>query len=76
MKRNINLWTELVLQESPILTESAAELLYFRAATAWGHNQILQIPNGSGGWVDLTKLYEQCKIMSLLKGEHNGNKES
>ena len=57
------------MQESPILTESAAELLYFRAATAWGHNQILQIPNGAGGWVDLTKLYEQCKLLSILKGE-------
>jgi hypothetical protein len=69
MNRNINLWTELVMQESPILTESAAELLYFRAATAWGHNQTLEIPNGIGGWVDLTKLYEQFKLLSILKGE-------
>ena len=64
------------MQESPILTESAAQLLYYRAVTAWATNTKFEIANGIGGWVDLTKLYEQCKIMSLLKGEYNGNKES
>ena len=65
-------WSDLVMQQSPILTESAAELLYFRAATAWGSGYQLTIPDGIGGNVDLTKLYEQFKILSLLKGEHNG----
>jgi len=59
------------MQESPILTESAAQLLYYRAVTAWATNTKFEIANGMGGWVDLTKLYEQCKIMSLLKGEYN-----
>lgn len=68
-------WSELVMQHSPILTESAAELLYFRAATAWGSGHQLTIPDGIGGNVDLTKLYEQFKILSLLKGEHNGQTE-
>jgi hypothetical protein len=76
MPPNIKIWTELVMQESPILTESAAQLLYYRAVTAWATNTKFEIANGIGGWVDLTKLYEQCKIMSLLKGEYNGNKES
>ena len=67
MNQNIDLWTELVMQQSPILSESAAELLYFRAATAWGHNQKFEIANGIGGWVDLTKLYEQFKLLSILK---------
>ena len=70
MPPSINLWVELVMQESPILTESAAELLYFRAVTAWSHNQKLEIANGMGGWVDLTKLYEQCKLLSILKENH------
>lgn len=70
MNLNINLWTELVMQQSPILSESAAELLYFRAATAWGHDQKLEIADGIGGWVDLTKLYEQFKLLSLLKENH------
>lgn len=58
------------MQQSPILTESAAELLYYRAVTAWGHDQKLEIANGVGGWVDLTKLYEQCKLLSILKENH------
>ena len=70
MPPSIKLWTELVMQESPILTESAAGLLYYRAATAWGSNQKYEIPNGIGGWVDLTKLYEQCKLLSILKENH------
>jgi len=71
MPPSIDLWVELVMRESPILTESAAELLYFRAVTAWSQNQKLEIANGVGGQVDLTKLYEQCKIISLLKGDVN-----
>jgi hypothetical protein len=70
MPPSINLWVELVMQESPILTESAAELLYYRAVTAWSHNQKLEITNGIGGWVDLTNLYEQCKLLSILKENH------
>ena len=70
MNQNIDLWTELVMQQSPILSESAAELLYFRAATAWGHNQKFEIADGIGGWVDLTKLYEQFKLLSVLKENH------
>jgi hypothetical protein len=70
MPPSIKLWTELVMQESPILSESAAELLYFRAATAWGSNQKFEIANGVGGWVNLTKLYEQFKLLSILKENH------
>jgi hypothetical protein len=70
MSPSIKLWTELVMQESPILSESAAELPYYRAATAWGHDQKYEIPDGIGGCVDLTKLYEQCKLLSVLKENH------
>ena len=55
-----------------MVNESAAELLYYRAVIAWATDTKFEIPNGIGGTVDLTKLYEQCKIMSLLKGEYNG----
>jgi hypothetical protein len=70
MPPSINLWKKLVMQESPILSEDTAELLYFRAATAWSYNQKLEIANGIGGWVNLTKLYEQCKLLSILKENH------
>jgi hypothetical protein len=70
MPPSINLWKKLVMQQSPILSEDAAELLYFRAVTSWSHNQKLEIADGIGGWVNLTKLYEQCKIISILKENH------
>ena len=70
MNQNIDLWTELVMQQSPILSESSAELLYFRAATAWRHNQKFEIADGIGGGVDLTKIYEQFKLLSILKENH------
>ena len=72
MSPNIKLWTQMVQDASPVISESAAHLLYYRAITAWATDTKFEIPNGMGGTVDLTKLYEQCKIMSLLKGEHNG----
>jgi hypothetical protein len=71
MPPSIKLWVVLVKEAAPILTESAAELLYYRAVSAWASGYQLTIPNGLGENVDLTKLYEQCKIMSLLKGEYN-----
>ena len=71
MPPSIKLWVELVTEAAPILTKPAAELLYYRAVSAWASGYQLTIPNGLGENVDLTKLYEQCKIMSLLKGEYN-----
>jgi len=72
MSPSIKLWVDSVTESAPMVTESAAELLYYRAVSAWATDTKFEIPNGTGGWVDLTKLYEQCKIMSLLKGEYNG----
>ena len=69
MSQNIKLWTELAMEACPLLTERAAELLFFRVATAWGADQQLRIPDGIGGWVDLTKLYEQYKLLTILKGD-------
>ena len=71
MPPSIKLWVELVTEAAPILTKPAAELLYYRAVSAWASGYQLTVPNGLGENVDLTKLYEQCKIMSLLKGEYN-----
>ena len=70
MPPSIKLWVELVTESAPIITESAAELLYYRAVTAWSTNTKFEIQDGIGGWVDLTKIYEQCKLIQLLKAEH------
>ena len=60
---------QVLTDVAPIVTESAAELLYYRAVTAWSTDTKFEIQDGMGGWVDLTKLYEQCKILTLLQGE-------
>jgi len=59
----------MVQELSPTIHENAAELLYHRAAAAWGHDQKLEVPNGMGKWVDLTKLFEQYRMLQVLKGE-------
>jgi hypothetical protein len=61
-------WVQLVTESVPIISNRAAELLYYRAATAWGMGQQLTVPNGTGGRVDLTHLFEQCKLIEILKG--------
>ena len=70
MPPSIKLWVVLVKEAAPILTESAAELLYYRAVSAWASGYQLTIPNGLGENVDLTKIYEQCKLLATLKAEH------
>jgi len=72
MSQSIKLWTEMVTEMSPLIDERTAELWFYRAATAWGSDQILEIADGSGGCVNLTKIFEQCKMLSILKGNHNG----
>ena len=71
-----NLWTEMVMELSPTIHEFAAELLYHRAAAAWGNDQKLEVPNGVGEWVDLTKLFEQYTMIQILKGKNDGNSKN
>ena len=66
----------MVQELSPMIRENAAELLYHRAASAWGCNETFEVPNGSGGYVDLTKLFEQYKMIQILKGEKRGNSKN
>jgi hypothetical protein len=65
----------MVTEMSPLMNERTAELMFYRAATAWGSDQILEIADGTGGWINLTKLFEQVKLMEMLKGNHNGKEE-
>ena len=71
-----DLWTEMVQELSPRIDKNAAELLYHRAAAAWGHGQKLEVPNGMGKWVDLTKLFEQYTMIQILKGKNDGNSKN
>jgi hypothetical protein len=72
MSQSIKLWSEMVTEMSPLMNEHTAELMFYRAATAWGSGQILEIADGCGGWVNLTKLFEQFKLIEMLKGNHHG----
>jgi hypothetical protein len=71
-----NLWTEMVMELSPTIHENAAQLLYHRAAAAWGNGETLEVPDGVGEWVDLTKLFEQYTMLKILKGENRGNSKN
>ena len=71
-----NLWTEMVQELSPRINENAAELLYHRAAAAWGSGETFEVPDGAGKWVDLTKLFEQYTMLKILKGENDGNSKN
>ena len=45
--------------------------VYRNTVNAWGHGANYYAQDGVGGAVDLTKLYEQCKLVSLLKKDHH-----
>lgn len=66
----------MVMELSPTIHENAAELLYHRAATAWGHGETFEVSNGVGEWVDLTKLFEQYTMIQILKGKNDGNSKN
>jgi hypothetical protein len=66
----------MVMELSPTIHESAAELLYYRAASAWGSGETFEVPNGAGKWIDLTKLFEQYTMLKILKGENRGNRKN
>jgi hypothetical protein len=66
----------MVMELSPRISELAAQLLYYRAAAAWGSGETFEVPNGAGEWVDLTKLFEQYTMLKILKGENDGNSKN
>ena len=63
------LWLDLVRESAPLLDEHVSELMYHRAAVAWAMNETLSVADGLGGWADLTEIYEQYRILTVLKGE-------
>ena len=66
----------MVMELSPTIHENAAQLLYHRAASAWGSGETFEVPDGAGKWVDLTKLFEQYRMIQILKGENDGNSKN
>jgi CRISPR/Cas system endoribonuclease Cas6 (RAMP superfamily) len=66
----------MVQDLSPRINENAAELLYHRAAAAWCSGDTFEVPNGVGEWIDLTKLFEQYRMIQILKGKNDGNSKN
>ena len=63
----------MLTEASPIVDHRTSEILYHRAAAAWAYGQTLQIANGTGGWVNLTEMFEQYRMLLILKGEIHDN---
>jgi hypothetical protein len=61
-----DLWLSLI--SMTVLSERAAESLYYRAAFFRESGDMLSMPDGIGGRFDLTKLFKQCKIIETSKG--------
>jgi len=62
-----DLWAQMLIESAPIVDHRTTQILYHRAASAWAYGQTLQIADGLGGWVDLTKLFEQYRMLKILK---------
>jgi hypothetical protein len=72
---DFNLWHQMLVEElwwkQPSMDQ--AFHIYQNTVNAWGHGMNYYAQDGVGGAVDLTNLYEQCKLVSTLKGVSNGN---
>jgi len=49
--------------------------LYQNTVGSWAVGMNYYAQDGVGGAVDLTKLYEQCKLVSALKKDYHGKEE-
>ena len=61
----------MLIESAPIVDQYTAQTLYHRAASFWAFGYTLQIADGQGGSVDLTKLFEQYRMLQILKGKVN-----
>jgi hypothetical protein len=64
------LWDRMLMDAAPIVDHRTTEILYHRAAAAWAYGQTLLIENGLGEKVDLTNLFEQYRMLCILKGDN------
>lgn len=76
MMDNKELWDTMIMESSAIVDHRVTEILYHRAASAWAYGQTLLIPDGIGGQIDLTSLFEQFRMLQILKGNDHGKETS
>ena len=74
---DFKLWHQL-LRETVYWQEINHDMAYdilHRTAVAWAHDQTYYLQSGPER-VDLTKLYEQYKLVNILKGNDHGQEVS
>lgn len=69
---DFGLWHHMLTEELwwKKVSPDYANHVYQNTVNAWGHGMNYYAQDGVGGAVDLTKLYEQCKLISILKKEN------
>jgi hypothetical protein len=69
---DFELWHEMLAEELwwKEICMNEAFHIYQNTVGAWGVGMNYYAQDGVGGAVDLTKLYEQCKLVSILKKEN------
>jgi len=74
---DFGLWHRMLTEELwwKKVSPDYATHLYQNTVNAWGHGMSYYSQDGVGGAVDLTKLYEQCKLVSALKKDYHGKEE-
>jgi hypothetical protein len=69
------LWIQMVQESAPFpISDQVADLMYHRAASAYGFGQTLILGPGSPDELDLTKTFEQYRMLEILRGEQHGKK--
>ena len=74
---DFDLWHRMLTEELwwKQVSPNYAVHLFQNTVNAWGHGMSYYAQDGVGGAVDLTKLYEQCKLVSALKKDYHGKEE-
>ena len=76
---DFGLWRQMLIDElwwKRDLCVDEVIHIYRTTVTAWGHGSKYHANDPVGGSVELTKIYEQCKLVSALKKDYHGKEIS
>jgi len=64
---SFDLWRQMMRDRHVmVLRDYQIETMYHMAAAAWGRNEQMIVHPGSPNEIDLTKLYEQYRMLNIL----------
>ena len=65
---SFDLWRQMIRDRHVmVLRDYEIETMYHMAVAAWGRNEQMALNPGSPNEIDLTKLYEQYRMLTILK---------